>query len=33
MATNYKVGEVSERGLRIVAGVGRFPVDAPSRAR
>ena len=25
---NYKVGEVSERGLRIVTGVGRFPVDA-----
>jgi hypothetical protein len=25
---NYKVGEVSERGLRIVSGVGRFPVDS-----
>jgi hypothetical protein len=25
---NYKVGELSERGLRIVSGVGRFPVDA-----
>jgi hypothetical protein len=25
---NYKVGEISERGLRIVTGVGRFPVDA-----
>jgi hypothetical protein len=25
---NYRVGEVSERGLRIVSGVGRFPVDA-----
>jgi len=27
--TNYKVGEISERGLRVVTGVGRFPVDAP----
>jgi len=26
--TNYKVGEVSERGLRVVTGVGQFPVDA-----
>ena len=25
---NYKVGELSERGLRVVSGVGRFPVDA-----
>jgi hypothetical protein len=25
---NYKVGEVSERGLRVVSGVGRFPIDA-----
>jgi hypothetical protein len=25
---NYRVGEISERGLRIVSGVGRFPVDA-----
>jgi hypothetical protein len=25
---NYKVDEVSERGLRIVTGVGRFPVQA-----
>ena len=25
---HYKVGEVSERGLRIVSGVGRFAVDA-----
>jgi hypothetical protein len=25
---NYKVGEISERGLRIVTGVGRFAVDA-----
>ncbi|HEV7606636.1 MAG TPA: PilZ domain-containing protein, partial [Steroidobacteraceae bacterium] len=24
---NYKVGELSERGLRIVSGVGRFAVD------
>lgn len=27
--TNYKVDELSERGLRIVSGVGRVPVDAP----
>jgi hypothetical protein len=26
--TNYKVGEVSERGLRITTGIGQFPVDA-----
>jgi hypothetical protein len=25
---NYKVDEVSERGLRIVTGVGRFPVNS-----
>jgi hypothetical protein len=25
---NYKVDEVSERGLRIVSGVGRFPVNS-----
>jgi hypothetical protein len=25
---NYKVDELSERGLRITTGVGRFPVDA-----
>jgi hypothetical protein len=25
---NYKVGELSERGLRIVSGVGRFAVDS-----
>ena len=25
---NYKVDEISERGLRIVSGVGRFPVNA-----
>jgi len=25
---NYKVGEISERGLRIISGVGRIPVDA-----
>jgi hypothetical protein len=25
---SYKVGEISERGLRVVSGVGRFPVDA-----
>jgi hypothetical protein len=25
---NYRVGELSERGLRVVSGVGRFPVDA-----
>ncbi|MEO8020132.1 MAG: PilZ domain-containing protein [Pseudomonadota bacterium] len=24
---NYKVGELSERGLRVVSGVGRFAVD------
>ena len=24
---NYKVDELSERGIRIVTGVGRFPVD------
>jgi hypothetical protein len=23
---NYRVGEISERGLRVVSGVGRFPV-------
>jgi hypothetical protein len=27
--TSYKVDELSERGLRIVSGVGRMPVDAP----
>ena len=27
--TNYKVRELSERGLRVVAGAGRFPVDTP----
>jgi hypothetical protein len=27
--TNYKVGEISERGLRVITGVGRFPVDGP----
>ena len=27
--TNYTVRELSERGLRVVAGVGRFPVDTP----
>lgn len=26
---NYKVDELSERGLRVVTGVGRFPVDSP----
>jgi len=26
--TNYKVAEISERGLRVVEGVGVFPVDA-----
>ena len=26
--TNYKVDELSERGLRVVTGVGRLPVDA-----
>jgi hypothetical protein len=25
---NYKVGELSERGLRVVSGVGRFALDA-----
>jgi hypothetical protein len=25
---NYKVGEISERGLRVISGVGRFPVDS-----
>jgi hypothetical protein len=25
--SNYKVGEISERGLRVVTGVGRFPLD------
>lgn len=25
---NYKVGEISERGLRVVTGIGQFPVDA-----
>jgi hypothetical protein len=25
---NYKVGEISERGLRIISGVGRFAVDS-----
>ena len=25
---NYKVDEVSERGLRVVTGVGRFPVNS-----
>jgi len=25
---NYRVGELSERGLRIVSGVGRFTVDS-----
>lgn len=25
---NYKVNELSERGLRIVTGVGQFPVDS-----
>jgi hypothetical protein len=28
---NYKVGELSERGLRVVTGIGRFPVDAQVR--
>ena len=27
--TNYKVDELSERGLRIVTGVGRLPQDTP----
>jgi len=26
--TNYKVDELSERGLRVVTGVGRLPQDA-----
>jgi hypothetical protein len=26
--TNYKVDELSERGVRVVTGVGRLPVDA-----
>jgi hypothetical protein len=26
--TNYKVGEVSERGLRIVSAVDKFPLEA-----
>ena len=26
--TNYKVSEVSERGLRVITGVGKFPVDS-----
>jgi hypothetical protein len=26
--TNYKVGEISERGLRVVTGAGTLPVDA-----
>jgi hypothetical protein len=26
--SNYKVDEVSERGLRVVTGVGRFPLHA-----
>ena len=25
---NYKVDELSERGIRIITGVGRFPVDS-----
>jgi hypothetical protein len=25
--TNYKVGELSERGLRVISGVGRIPVE------
>lgn len=25
---NYKVDEISERGLRVVTGVGRFPVNS-----
>lgn len=28
---NYKVGEISEGGLRIVSGVGRFAVDSTIR--
>ncbi|HEU4780834.1 MAG TPA: hypothetical protein VFS58_13210, partial [Steroidobacteraceae bacterium] len=26
--THYKVGEISERGLRIISGAGKFGVDA-----
>lgn len=26
--SNYKVDEISEKGLRLVSGVGRFPLDA-----
>ncbi len=26
--SNYKVDEISEKGLRLVTGVGRFPLDA-----
>jgi hypothetical protein len=26
--TNYKIGEVSERGLRIVSDTGKFPLEA-----
>jgi hypothetical protein len=29
--TSYRVGELSERGLRIFSGVGRFAVDAQIR--
>jgi hypothetical protein len=25
---SYKVGEISEKGLRVISGVGRFPVDS-----
>ena len=25
---NYKVGEISERGLRVISGVGRLAVDS-----
>ena len=28
---NYKVGEVSERGLRIVSDLGNFPLEAEVR--
>lgn len=28
---NYKVGEISEGGLRVVSGVGRFAVDSTIR--
>ena len=28
---NYKVGEISEGGLRVVSGVGRFAVDSAIR--